>query len=55
MSDPQNPEAARPTGASGDLDADVAIEEPDAVSPDIAREDIGLLMAGATPEESVSA
>jgi simple sugar transport system ATP-binding protein len=25
------------------------------VSPDIAREDIGLLMAGATPEESVSA
>jgi len=32
MSDPQNPEAARPTGASGDLDADVAIEEPDAVS-----------------------
>ncbi|MFE6256977.1 ABC transporter permease [Agromyces sp. NPDC057865] len=34
MSDPQNPEAARPTGAPGDLDADVAIEEPDAVSPE---------------------
>lgn len=34
MSDPQKPEAAGPTGAAGDLDADVAIEEPGAVAPD---------------------
>ena len=33
MSDPQNPEAAKPAGPAGDLDADVAIEEPGGVSP----------------------
>ena len=31
MSDPQKPDAAGPSGASGELDADVAIEEPGAV------------------------
>lgn len=34
MSDPQKPEAAGSTGAAGDLDADVALEEPGAVAPD---------------------